>query len=114
VIARSDILPDCNHNDIVGWTTNQEISKQCSCILFRDRDEETIDMTTRLNFMKALFQNTAGHVFEVTPKGKSQLAKAVSLMCLGDFTSCYLAVLRGIDPTPIDIIVELKKRLAEK
>jgi glucose/mannose-6-phosphate isomerase len=114
VIARSDVLPDCNHNDIVGWTSNPEISKQCSCILFRDRDEETIDMATRLNFMKALFQNTAGHVFEVTPKGRSQLAKTMYLMCLGDFTSCYLAVLRCIDPTPIDIIVELKKRLAEK
>jgi glucose/mannose-6-phosphate isomerase len=106
VIARSDVLPDCNHNDIVGWTANQEVSKQCSCILFRDRDEETIDMATRLNFMKALFQNTAGHVIEETPKGKSQLAKTMSLMCLGDFTSCYLAVLRGIDPTPIDIINE--------
>ena len=114
VIARSDILPDCNHNDIVGWTANPEDSKQCSCILFRDRAEETIDMATRLNFMKALFQNTAGHVVEVTPKGRSQLAKTVALMCLGDFTSCYLAVLRGVDPTPIDIIVELKKRLAEK
>ncbi len=114
VIARSDVLPDCNHNDIVGWTANQEISKQCSCVLFRDRAEETIDLATRLNFMKALFQNTAGHVAEVAPKGKSQLAKVVSLMCLGDFTSCYLAVLRGIDPTPIDIIVELKNRLAEK
>jgi glucose/mannose-6-phosphate isomerase len=114
VIARSDILPECNHNDIVGWTANPEISKQCSCILFRDKDEETIDMTTRLNFMKALFQNTAGHIFEVTPKGKSQLAKMMYLMCLGDFISCYLAVLRGIDPTPIDIITELKKRLAEK
>jgi len=114
VIARSDILPDCNHNDIVGWTANPEISKQCSCILFRDRDEETLDMATRLNFMKALFHNTAGHVVEVTPKGKSQLAKTMSLMCLGDFTSCYLAVLRGVDPTPIDIITELKQRLAEK
>jgi len=114
VIARSDILPECNHNDIVGWTANPEISKQCSCILFRDKDEETIDMTTRLNFMKALFQNTAGHIIEVTPKGKSQLAKMMYLMCLGDFTSCYLAVLRGIDPTPLDIITELKKRLAEK
>lgn len=114
VIARSDVLPDCNHNDIVGWTANQEISKQCNCILFRDKDEETIDMTIRLNFMKALFQNTAGHVFDVTPKGRSQLAKTMFLMCLGDFTSCYLAVLRGIDPTAIDIITELKNRLAEK
>jgi len=114
VIARTDIVPECNHNDIVGWSQNQDISKQFSCILLRDKDEETIDMSTRLNFMRDLFQNTARKVIEVSPKGKSQLAKMMYLMCLGDFTSCYLAVLRGIDPSPVDIITELKKRLAEK
>jgi len=114
IIARSDIVPECNHNDIVGWSGNPDISKQFSCILFRDKDEETIDMTTRLNFMRDLFHNNAGNVIEVSPKGKSQLAKMMYLMCLGDFTSCYLAVLRGINPSPVDIITELKKRLAEK
>jgi glucose/mannose-6-phosphate isomerase len=114
IIARSDIVPECNHNDIVGWSGNPDISKQFSCILFRDKDEETIDMTTRLNFMRDLFHNTAGNVIEVSPKGKSQLAKMMYLMCLGDFTSCYLAVLRGINPSPVDIITELKERLAEK
>ena len=114
IIARSDIVPECNHNDIVCWSGNPDISKQFSCILFRDKDEETIDMTTRLNFMLDLFHNTAGNVIEVSPKGKSQLAKMMYLMCLGDFTSCYLAVLRGINPSPVDIITELKKRLAEK
>ena len=114
IIARSDIVPECNHNDIVGWSGNPDISKQFSCILFRDKLEETIDMTTRLNFMRDLFHNTAGNVIEVSPKGKSQLAKMMYLMCLGDFTSCYLAVLRGINPSPVDIITELKKRLAEK
>ena len=114
IIARSDIVPECNHNDIVGWSGNPDISKQFSCILFRDKDEETIDMATRLNFMRDLFYNTAGNVIEVSPKGKSKLAKMMYLMCLGDFTSCYLAVLRGINPSPVDIITELKKRLAEK
>jgi len=114
IIAHSDIVPECNHNDIVCWSGNPDISKQFSCILFRDKDEETIDMTTRLNFMRDLFHNTAGNVIEVSPKGKSQLAKMMYLMCLGDFTSCYLAVLRGINPSPVDIITELKKRLAEK
>lgn len=114
VIARTDIAPDCNHNDIVGWSANPEVSKKFTCVLFRDKDEETVDMTTRLNFMRDLFQNTAGTVLEVSPKGKSQLAKMMYLMCLGDFTSCYLAVLRGIDPSPVDIISELKRRLAEK
>jgi len=114
IIARTDLVPECNHNDIVGWSANPEISKQFSCFLFRDKDEESIEMTTRLNFMHDLFHNTAGNVIEVSPKGKSQLAKMMYLMCLGDFTSCYLAVLRGIDPSPVDIITELKKRLADK
>jgi len=114
IIARTDIVPECNHNDIVGWSQNPDISKQFSCILLRDKEEESIDLTTRLNFMRDLFHNTAGSVLEVQSKGKSQLAKMMYLMCLGDFTSCYLAVLRGVDPSPVDIITELKKRLAEK
>jgi glucose/mannose-6-phosphate isomerase len=114
IIARSDIVPECNHNDIVGWSGNPDISKQFSCILFRDKNEETIDMTAQLNFMRDLFHNTAENVIEISPKGKSYLAKMMYLMCLGDFTSCYLAVLRGINPSPVDIITELKKRLAEK
>ena len=114
LIARAELVPECNHNDIVGWPSNPEISKHFSCILFRDKDEESIQMTTRLNFMRDLFYNTACNVIEVFPKGKSQLAKMMYLLCLGDFTSCYLAVLRGIDPSPVDIISELKKRLADK
>ena len=114
IVARVDTVPECNHNDIVGWSANPETTKLFSCVLFRDKDEETIDMSTRLNFMRDLFHSTAKNTIEVSPKGKSQLAKMMHLMCLGDLTSCYLAVFRGVDPSPVDIITELKKRLAEK
>ena len=30
----------------------------------------------------------------------------------GDYVSYYLAILRGIDPTPVDAIAELKRRLS--
>ncbi len=113
VIARNDVVPENNHNDIVGWSANPEISKLFSCILFRDKEEESVQMSKRLNFMKNLFENTAAKTIEVSPKGKSLLAKMMYIMCLGDITSCYLAVLRGIDPSPVDIIKELKNRLAE-
>jgi glucose/mannose-6-phosphate isomerase len=71
-------------------------------------------MSARLDFMRTLFEGTAAHVIEIHSKGKSRLAKMMYTMYLGDFVSCYLAVLRNIDPTPVDIIAELKKRLAEK
>jgi hypothetical protein len=34
-----------------------------------------------------------------------------SVVCVGDFTSVYLAVLRGVDPTPVKTISVLKERL---
>ena len=69
-------------------------------------------MTARLEFMKTLLEDVAGDVLEVHPKGKSRLARMMYTMYLGDFISCYLAVLRNIDPEPVDIIAELKQRLA--
>ena len=34
-------------------------------------------------------------------------------MLLGDLVSVYLAVLRGVDPTPVEVIERLKADLAE-
>jgi glucose/mannose-6-phosphate isomerase len=35
-----------------------------------------------------------------------------SLVLLGDLVSLYLAVLRGIDPGPVDVLVRLKDELS--
>ncbi|MBU0496459.1 MAG: bifunctional phosphoglucose/phosphomannose isomerase [Candidatus Thermoplasmatota archaeon] len=111
LIARDDTLPECTHNDIVGWSSNPKASQHFSVILFRDRSFETIYLTTRIEFMKTLFKETARTVHEIYPKGKSSLAKMISLLLFGDYISCYLAILRQIDPTPIDVITELKQQL---
>jgi hypothetical protein len=35
----------------------------------------------------------------------------LSAVCIGDFTSVYLALLRGVDPTPVETISLLKARM---
>ncbi len=35
----------------------------------------------------------------------------LSTIVVGDFTSVYLSVLRGEDPTPVEVITHLKKTL---
>lgn len=113
IICRYDEVPECNHNDIVGWSMNPEVSKKFTCILFRDSDTESVYISKRLNFMKKLFEEVSGNVIEIQVKGKKRLAKMIYAMYLGDYTSCYLAVLRKIDPTPVDAITELKSELAK-
>ena len=113
IICRYDEVSECNHNDIVGWSMNPQATKNFTCILFRDDEYESIYMSKRLDFMKKLFQEVAGKVVEIQTHGKKRLAKMMYTMYLGDFISCYLAILRKIDPTPVDAITELKNELSK-
>jgi glucose/mannose-6-phosphate isomerase len=49
--------------------------------------------------------------FEVWSQGKSELARMLSTIIVGDFTSVYLAILRKVDPTPVQTINVLKEKL---
>ncbi len=111
IISKFDIVSESNHNDIVGWSQNNEISKKFSCILFRDRDLESIYMSARLDFMKILYNDVAANLIEIEAKGKNLISKMLYTLHLGDFTSCYLAILRNIDPAPVPIIDELKAKI---
>ena len=49
----------------------------------------------------------------VAAKGSSPLAQALTAIYFGDLVSYYLALLYGVDPSPVDPIGRLKARLAE-
>jgi glucose/mannose-6-phosphate isomerase len=50
----------------------------------------------------------------VRTRGQGAVERVMSLVLLGDLVSLYLAVLQGIDPTPVRVIEELKARLSER
>ena len=112
IICRWDEVSECNHNDIVGWSMDPEIAKKFTVILFRDEELESIYMKKRLDFMKLLYEDISANAIEIHVKGHKHLAKMMYAMYLGDFISCYIAILRKIDPSPVDAIAELKKELA--
>jgi glucose/mannose-6-phosphate isomerase len=111
IIAKYDFISESNHNDIVGWSQNPEVSKNFSCILFRDKNLESIYVSTRLNFMKVLYSDLTKNFIEIDVKGKNLISKMIYATYFGDYLSCYLAILREIDPTPVPIIDELKEKI---
>ena len=111
VISRHDTVPETNHNDIVGWSEDLKVASQFSVILFRDSSLESLQMKTRLDFMKTFYQQVAANLIEIPVHGKSPLAKMMYLLVLGDYVSCYLALLQNKDPTPVSIINQLKDTL---
>ncbi|MEM3342557.1 MAG: SIS domain-containing protein, partial [Thermoplasmata archaeon] len=58
-----------------------------------------------------IFAGTARNVEEVYAAGNYYLSRMMYSLYLGDWVSYYLALLRNVDPTPVEAIDVLKKQL---
>jgi glucose/mannose-6-phosphate isomerase len=112
VPAKWEFFSELDHNEIVGWEAVKELAECFSVIFIRDNDESEA-MRQRIEATKELICEESVKVFEVQSIGKSRLAKMSSVICTGDFTSVYLAIMRGIDPTPVKTITLLKKKMKQ-
>ena len=105
-----EVFPELNHNATVGFPLPKEIAKKIRVVLlrspiFNQRIKLRYDVTCEL-------LKQAGVAYEyVDSEGKSLLAQMVSLVSVGDWVSYYLAILYGVDPSPVKVISYLKDRL---
>ena len=112
VPAKWEAFSELNHNEIVGWERAGKLGNCFSAIFIRDSEEPT-EIHSRIEITKELVSKAGLGLFEVLAQGKSPLAKMLSTICIGDFTSIYLALLHGVDPTPVKTINYLKDTLKE-
>ena len=111
-LAFGHVLPEMNHNELVGWKGLQRIMSEMAVVFLRDKDDHE-RVQTRMKITKGIVSEFANRVIEVPSEGRSSLARIFSLIYLGDWTSYYLALLNGVDPTPVRIIDYLKWELGK-
>ncbi len=113
-LATWDVFPELNHNEIVGFESTLEISKKSCVILLRTEDEDEA-IKNRIEITKEIIlKDKVKEIHEIWAQGKSKLARMFSLLFIGDLISYYLAIIKGVDPTPVKGISELKKKIEEK
>lgn len=110
--AKWDVFSELNHNEIVGWERAGGLAKSFSAIFLRDR-EEPLAIQSRIEITKELMEQEGVGLLEVQAQGKNRLAKMLSTILIGDFASVYLAVLHGVDPTPVKTVNYLKDTLKQ-
>ncbi len=110
--AAWDVLPEQNHNGIVGLEYPDSLGQQALFVLLRT-DVEHPRHALRFEFLKEqLDRRNLPHV-TIQGTGPNRLAHQVSAIIWGDLASCELAKLNGVDPSPNEVIDSLKARLAE-
>jgi glucose/mannose-6-phosphate isomerase len=111
--ARYDLVPEACHNEIEGWTRYWSSSTSCRFmgIIVRDNKESTHE-SARMDLLRDHLKLAGLKTYEIKAGGETGLGRLLLPMNLGDFTSAYLALARGLDPTPI-MAIEGFKRMVE-
>lgn len=112
VLAHSASVPELNHNEIVGWEKPEAIHRGATVLVLRDT-EDSPEAARRLALTREYVERQGAAVADLDPGQGSRLARMAGHVMFGDYLSLYLALARGVDPSPVASIDEFKRRMAE-
>src|SRR5207249_2307658 len=97
-----------DHNDIEGWAPG--VGTGYALVILRHAGESPAVARRVPATLEAIAPTGMPH-HEVSAPGATPLERLFRLIAMGDFVSCYLAILLGVDPTPVPVLTTLKERL---
>jgi len=105
-----ELLPEAGHNAIAGLQWPKPVGKKtCGVLLNAWSLHPRIKL--RYQVIEELLGKAGVECRTVDGIGKSALAQMLSAVLFGDYTSYYLAMLNGEDPSPVPPLDYLKDRL---
>lgn len=98
------MFPEMNHNELVGWA---DMQNNTVVLAFHTAFDLTRNVK-RFEFCKPIFEKRCKAVLELNAKGITLLEQSFYLILVGDWISCYVADLKGIDAVEVHVIDGLK------
>jgi glucose/mannose-6-phosphate isomerase len=101
--------PEFNHNEFIGWSSHP-IEKPYAVVDLRSSLEHPrVQKRFELSDKLLSGRRPAAHV--VQAQGESLLDHLLWTVTFGDFVTIYLALLNGVNPSPVDLVEKFKKEL---
>jgi glucose/mannose-6-phosphate isomerase len=101
-------LPEADHNEIEGWPGSPPGA--FSAVFLEDRDQHP-RIRRRIEVTAETIEPNAAAVVRLQTEGETRPERLLWAVMLGDLVSLHLAAGRGVDPTPIEAIEAMKRKL---
>jgi glucose/mannose-6-phosphate isomerase len=109
-LAFVNVFPEQNHNELVGWHNLCGLDKNFTVIILKDtQDYKRIKI--RMEITAQYLKDKGNKVLILESRGGQDLERIFYFIQYLDFTSYYLALLNGVDPTPVAAIDYLKEKI---
>ena len=104
-----NVVPEMNHNELLGWRTNVD---DLAVVYFRNKCDYDRNQI-RMDINKKVISKFTSNITEIWSKGDSLIENSLYHISLGDWTSWYLSEMNNVDAIEIDVIDFLKGELAK-
>ncbi len=111
-LAFANVFPEQNHNELVGWNNTYGLNDKFTVIMLRDVQEHK-RIALRMEIVASYLRDKGIKVIALENRDGDDLERIFYFIQMLDFTSYYLALLNGVDPTPVAPIDYLKNRLKD-
>lgn len=108
-VAWVNYYPEFNHNEFIGWSSHP-VDKPYAVVEFRSGLEHP-RVQKRFVVSEKLLSGKRPAPEVVVPQGETLLQQLLWTSNFCDFTSLYIALLNGLNPTPVDLVEKLKVSL---
>jgi glucose/mannose-6-phosphate isomerase len=109
--AFHSMIPESNHNEIIGWETFWENQFNAKVINILDRDYNP-QVKKRFKITSELINKSKSNVINIESNESDFKIRLMGMIYLCDWISYYVGILRGKDPSEIENIDFLKKHLS--
>lgn len=103
-------IPEFNHNEFIGWTSHP-VEKPFAIFDLVSQFEHP-QILKRFEVSDRLLSGRRPKSTVINLEGNSEITQMLWGSILADFVSIYVAILNGVDPTPVPLIEKLKSELA--
>jgi len=108
-LAWCNQLPEFNHNEFIGWSSHP-IDKPFAVVnLLSSFDHPRVQK--RFVVSEKLLSGKRPESIDIQAKGDTLIEQMVWIELFGSMISVYVALLNGVNPTPVDLVENFKKEL---
>ena len=111
--ANYEFLPEADHNTLAGTMHPDEVLNPHTMTLFLRASSDHPRNRLRSDLTRKVFMLEGMNTDFVDARGSTPLAQMWTMILFGDYMAYYLAMGYGVDPTPVETLVEFKLSMAE-
>lgn len=109
-----DVLPELNHNTIVGLEYPKNLSDNMFVLILQSAYDHPRTKLRQRILIDILGKKKINYETIMFAPSASPLSEMLKMILFGDYVTYYLSVLNNVDPTPVEMIAYLKDKLAKQ